>query len=109
MIRLVLFTIALISFTNVSYASFPVDNELTEISNQIHNIESNGKLNPLLYIIGVLVGILSCMIFPLNLLLLIFIKDRSFKTSFIIGLIIGIILLGLIILSAMTLGAAMGG
>jgi len=43
-----------ITFTNVSHASFPVDNELTEISNQIHNIESNGKLNPLAYIIGVI-------------------------------------------------------
>ena len=52
MIRLVLFTIILISFINVNYASFPVDNELTKISNQIHNIESDGKLNPLAYIIG---------------------------------------------------------
>ena len=59
--------------------------------------------------IGVLVGILSWIIFPLNLLLLIFIKDRSFRTSFIIGMIIGIILIVLMILSAMTLGAAFGG
>ena len=68
MIRLVLFTIALISFTNVSYASFPVDNELTEISNQIHNTErmeetfSNGPGSDiLLFIFGI--GILAAMAF----------------------------------------------
>ena len=104
MIRLILLTITLMSFANVSYASFPVtEMEQTEV------IEYDSINNLPVIFIGVLVGILSWIIFPLNLLLLIFIKDRSFRTSFIIGMIIGIILIVLMILSAMTLGAAFGG
>ena len=104
MIRLILLTITLMSFANVSYASFPVtEMEQTEV------IEYDSINNLPVIFTGVLVGILSWIIFPLNLLLLIFIKDRFFRTSFIIGMIIGIILIVLMILSAMTLGAAFGG
>ena len=88
----------------MSYASFPVtDIEQTEV------IEYNLINNLLFIFLGVLAGIFSWIIFPLNLLLLIFIKDRSFRKSFIIGMIIGMILGILIILSAATLGAAFGG
>ena len=102
--KLLLILFTLTTITNVSYASFPVtDIEQTEV------IEYDSINNLPVIFIGFLVGMLSCIIFPLNLLLLIFIKDRSFRTSFIIGMTIGIILIVLIILSAMTLGAAFGG
>ena len=103
--RIILLLITITTLTNVSYASFPVtDIEQTEV------IEYDSINNLPVIFIGVLVGILSCIIFPLNLLLLIFIKDRSFRTSFIIGMSIGIILLTILLVSsAMVLGAAFGG
>jgi len=50
---IILLLITLTTFTNVSYASFPVVNELTEISDQIHDTKLNSKLGPLLlYLFG---------------------------------------------------------
>jgi len=43
--KLLLILIALITLTNVSYASFPIENELTEVSNQINDV--------LLFILGI--------------------------------------------------------
>ena len=80
----------LILFSNFSYASFPVTViEKTEV------IEYDSINNLPVIFIGVLLGILSSFIFPLNLLLLIFIKDRSFRKSFMIGMTIGIIILAI--------------
>jgi len=86
--RIILLLITITTLTNVSYASFPVtDIEQTEV------IEYDSINNLPVIFIGVLVGILSCIIFPLNLLLLIFIKDRSFRTGFIIGAAIAAIII----------------
>jgi len=83
--KLILLLITLTTFMNVSYASFPVtENVQTEI------IEYDSINNLPVTFIGVLVGILSWLIFPLNLLLPIFIRDRSFRKSVFIGLLIGI-------------------
>ena len=38
--KIALFLITLITLINVSYASFPIENELIEISNQIDNTEN---------------------------------------------------------------------
>jgi len=51
--KLILLFITITTFTNVSYASFPVVNELIEISDQIHDTKLNSKLGPLLlYLFG---------------------------------------------------------
>ena len=85
--KLILFLITITTLTNVSYASFPVtETEQTEV------VEYDSINSLPVSFIGVLVGILSSIIFPWNLLLLRFIKDRSFRKSFIIGTIIGFIL-----------------
>ena len=90
--KTILFLITITTLTHISYASFPVtETEQTEV------IEYNSINNLPVTFIGVLVGILSWLIFPLNLLLPIFIKDRSFRKSVFIGLIIGIPVLIVII------------
>ena len=90
--KIILFLITITTLTHISYASFPVtETEQTEV------IEYNSINNLPVTFIGVLVGILSWLIFPLNLLLPIFIKDRSFRKSVFIGLIIGIPVLIVII------------
>jgi hypothetical protein len=43
MIRLILFTITLISLTNVSYASFPVNNVSNQFHDQSESISSNSE------------------------------------------------------------------
>ncbi len=84
--------IILSTLTNISYASFPVtETEHTEFIE--YNIINN---SPIIWI-GFLVGILSWLIFPLNLLLPIFIRDRSFRRSVFIGMIMGLLLLIVII------------
>ena len=92
--KLILFLITITTLTNVSYASFPVtETEQTEV------VEYDSINNLPVSFIGVLVGILSSIIFPWNLLLLRFIKafnydsNRSFRTGYIIGAAIGVILL----------------
>ena len=106
--KLLLLLITLTTLTNVSYASFPVtENVQTEI------IDYDSINNLPVTFIGVLVGILSWLIFPLNLLLPIFIRDRSFRKSVFIGMLIGPLVLIVIIILAVILagglGAGMGG
>ena len=92
--KLILFLITITTLTNVSYASFPVtETEQTEV------VEYDSINNLPVSFIGVLVGILSCIIIPFNFFLPLFIKafnydsNRSFRTGFIIGAAIGAILL----------------
>ena len=92
--KIILFLITLIVLTNVSYASFPVtETEQTEV------VEYDSINNLPVSFIGVLVGILSCIIIPFNFFLPLFIKafnydsNRSFRTGFFIGAAIGAILL----------------
>ena len=64
--KIALFLITLITLTNVSYASFPIENELIEISNQIDNTETmeerySNPIEILLYILGI--GFLAAMAF----------------------------------------------
>ena len=97
--RIILLLITLITLTNVSYASFPVSESV-----QTEVIKYNSINNLPVTFIGVLVGILSWFLFPLNLLFPIFIQDRSFRRSVNLGLLIGIpviivILLVLILVS----------
>ena len=90
--KIILFLITLTTLTNISYASFPVtETEQTEV------VEYDSINNLPLSFLGVLVGIFSWLIFPLNLLLPIFIKDRSFRKSVFFGLLIGIPVLIVII------------
>ena len=90
--QLLLILITFTILTNISYASFPVTETVhTEFIE--YNIINN---LPIIWI-GFLVGILSWLIFPLNLLLPIFIRGRSFRRSVFIGMIIGLLLLILII------------
>ena len=90
--KLLLLLITLTTLTNISYASFPVtETEQTEV------VEYDSINNLPLSFLGVLVGIFSWLIFPLNLLLPIFIKDRSFRKSVFFGLLIGIPVLIVII------------
>ena len=101
--KIILFLITLIALTNVSYASFPVtETEQTEV------VEYDSINNLPVTFIGVLVGILSWLIFPLNLLLPIFIKDRSFRKSVYTGMLIGIPVLIVILILAMTLAGGLG-
>ena len=92
--KLLLLLITLTTLTNISYASFPVtETEQTEV------VEYDSINNLPVSFIGVLVGILSCIIIPFNFFLPLFIKafnydsNRSFRTGFIIGAAIGAILL----------------
>ena len=92
--RVVFLLITLTTITNVSYASFPVtETEQTEV------VEYDSINNLPVSFIGVLVGILSCIIIPFNFFLPLFIKafnydsNRSFRTGFFIGAAIGAILL----------------
>ena len=92
--KIILFLITITTLTNVSYASFPVtETEQTEV------VEYDSINNLPVSFIGVLVGILSSIIFPWNLLLLRFIKafnydsNRSFRTGFIIGAAIAAIII----------------
>ena len=92
--KITLSLITLITLTNVSYASFPVtETEQTEV------VEYDSINNLPVSFIGVLVGILSCIIIPFNFFLPLFIKafnydsNRSFRTGFFIGAAIGAILL----------------
>ena len=92
--KLILFLITITTLTNVSYASFPVtETEQTEV------VEYDSINNLPVSFIGVLVGILSCIIIPINFFLPLFIKafnydsNRSFRTGFFIGAAIGAILL----------------
>ena len=92
--KLILFLIAITTLANVSYASFPVtETEQTEV------VEYDSINNLPVSFIGVLVGILSCIIIPFNFFLPLFIKafnydsNRSFRTGFFIGAAIGAILL----------------
>ncbi|MBT6808090.1 MAG: hypothetical protein HOA52_01200 [Flavobacteriales bacterium] len=90
--KILLVLITITTLTNVSYASFPVtETEQTEV------VEYDSINNLPVSFIGVLVGIFSWLIFPLNLLLPIFIKDRSFRKSVSFGLLIGIPVLIVII------------
>ena len=64
--KITLFLITLITLANISYASFPIENELTEISNQIDITERMEETfsNPneiLLFILGI--GFLAAMAF----------------------------------------------
>ena len=90
--KLLLILITFTTLTNISYASFPVM-ETEHVEFIEYNIINN---LPIIWI-GFLVGILSWMIFPLNLLLPIFIRDRSFRRSVFIGMIMGLLLLIVII------------
>jgi len=92
--KTILFLILITTLTNVSYASFPVtETEQTEV------VEYDSINNLPVSFIGVLVGILSCIIIPFNFFLPLFIKafnydsNRSFRTGFFIGAAIGAILL----------------
>ena len=101
--KLLLLLITLTTLTNVSYASFPVtENVQTEI------IDYDSINNLPVTFIGVLVGVLSWLIFPLNLLLPIFIRDRSFRKSVFIGWLIGIPVLIVIFILALILGGGFG-
>ena len=75
--KIILFLITLTTLTNVSFASFPVtENVQTEI------IEYDSINNLPVTFIGVLVGVLSWLIFPLNLLLPIFIVKKFYKFNY---------------------------
>ena len=90
--KLFFLLLILLTIIDVIYASFPVtETEHTEFIE--YNIINN---LPIIWI-GFLVGILSWVLFPLNLLLPIFIRDRSFRRSVFIGMIMGLLLLIVII------------
>ena len=96
--KITLFLITLITLANISYASFPIENELTEISNQIDITErmeetfSNGPGSDiLLFIFGI--GILAAMAFLIYLGVKKIISqfregDRRKKINLIIGLLL---------------------
>jgi len=101
--KLLLLLITLTTLASVSYASFPVtENVQTEI------IEYDSINNLPVTFIGVLVGILSWLIFPLNLLLPIFIRDRSFRKSVFIGWLIGIPVIIVIFIFWLIFGGGFG-
>ena len=84
--KLLLILIALITLTNVSYASFPIENELTEVSNQINDV--------LLFILGIgfLAGIALLIYWGVKKLLSRE-MERKKKISVIVGLLLGVLVL----------------
>ena len=84
--KLLLILIALITLTNVSYASFPIENELTEVSNQIND--------ELLFILGIgfLAGIALLIYWGVKKLLSRE-MERKKKISVIVGLLLGVLVL----------------
>ena len=86
------------TFINVSYASFPVVNELTEISDQINNTKLNSKLGPfLLYFFGGagLIALAFLLYWSIkNLIIDIKEMNRKDKISVLVGLLL---LIGLFI------------
>ena len=83
--------------TNVSYASFPIENELTEVSNQINDV--------LLFILGIgfLAGIALLIYWGVKKLLSRE-MERKKKISVIVGLLLGVLVL--ILLNQVELGYA---
>ena len=79
-----LILIALITLTNVSYASFPIENELTEVSNQIND--------ELLFILGIgfLAGIALLIYWGVKHLMSREMETKK-KTSVIVGLLLGVL------------------
>ena len=84
--KLLLILILLITLTNVSYASFPIENELTEVSNQINDV--------LLFILGIgfLAGIALLTYWGVKKLLSRE-MERKKKISVIVGLLLGVLVL----------------
>ena len=95
--KLLLLLITITTFSNVSYASFPIENELTEVSNQIND--------EFLFILGI--GFLA----GIALLIYLGVKkllsremERKKKISVIVGLLLGVLVL--ILLNQVELGYA---
>ena len=89
--------ITLITIANVSYASFPIENELTEVSNQIND--------EFLFILGIgfLAGIALLIYWGVKKLLSRE-MERKKKISVIVGLLLGVLVL--ILLNQVELGYA---
>ena len=83
---LITLIIALITLTNVSYASFPIteslQTEIIENATIINSPESTAYM-----ILGFFVGFFSFVLFFLPLLLL-YVPNKSFRKGIIVGLII---------------------
>ena len=84
--KLLLLLITLTTFTNVSYASFPVvEKEQTEIVESVTT--TNTPESTAYMILGFFVGFFSFVLFFLPLLLL-YVPNKSFRKGIIVGLII---------------------
>ena len=91
--KLLLLLITLVTLTNVSYASFPVLENVQQDSVKYSEIATSSDPEDGIYsVLGFVVGFLSGLLFFLPLLLL-FLPNKSFRRGIYVGLLTMVILI----------------